>query len=372
MSDRNLAAPIRLTAAETSSLAIRLGLAYCALLIALAIDLALMVETPLLAEGRPKFDAIYLLRTTLVAAGSAALVGTVLRHRKASVGGRLAAEGAPLNATPAAWPAICLGLGFALLFVVDPVAFHRLAREDHAIELGSAVLCFVAAVVLAAALRRSGVPARSAPGLVMLGLIVTLLLIGLEELSWFQRLAAIETPAPLQGTARSELNLHNLATDEAENLYYLSGFAFLVMLPFLGSALERHLRRFNLARLVPGPGPMAVGAIAAAFNYDMWNSLVTQSSFFLAIFILIGTASRADKRDWLRYTLPAVCVAVQVLFLVLGDRFVRLWDVTEYKEFLLPLAFFVYSLQLHRAQAGAQPTSSYLWPWASSCGRRRS
>lgn len=358
MSDRGLASPNRMTAVETSSLAVGLGLAYSVLLVALAIDLALMVETPLLAEGRPEFDAVYLLRTALVAAGSATLVVTVLRHRN-SPGIATAAVDKPPERMTASWVAVILGLGFALLFAVDPVAFHRLAREDRAIEFGSAALCFASALVLMAALRRSRVPARSASGLMILGLVVALLLIGLEELSWFQRLAAIETPAPLQGRARSELNLHNLATDQVENLYYFSGFAFLVMLPFLGSALERHLHRFGLTKLIPGPGPMAVGAIATAYNYDMWNSLVTQASFFLTVFILVGAASRPDKSNWRRYLVPAVCALVQTLFLAFGDRFVRLWDVTEYKEFLLPLAFFLYSLQLHRAEAAAQPNSSF-------------
>lgn len=35
-------------------------------------------------------------------------------------------------------------------------------------------------------------------------------------------------------------------------------------------------------------------------------------------------------------------------FLVYGENFYRLWDVTEYKELFIPLAFFIYSLSVYR------------------------
>lgn len=36
----------------------------------------------------------------------------------------------------------------------------------------------------------------------------------------------------------------------------------------------------------------------------------------------------------------------QVLFLINGVNFARMWEVTEYKELLIPLALFIYSLDV--------------------------
>jgi hypothetical protein len=39
-------------------------------------------------------------------------------------------------------------------------------------------------------------------------------------------------------------------------------------------------------------------------------------------------------------------MSIQVIFLTFGDRFVRLHDVTEYKEFLIPVARLLYSFDV--------------------------
>src|SRR5690606_27651640 len=57
-----------------------------------------------------------------------------------------------------------------------------------------------------------------------------LILIGLEEVSWFQRLADVPTPDWLVDlNHQHELNLHNVATGESENLFYMGAFALCVL-----------------------------------------------------------------------------------------------------------------------------------------------
>ena len=41
-----------------------------------------------------------------------------------------------------------------------------------------------------------------------------------------------------------------------------------------------------------------------------------------------------------------VYIVTQVIFIARGSAFVRTWDVTEYKEYLIPLSFVIYSLEL--------------------------
>ena len=80
-----------------------------------------------------------------------------------------------------------------------------------------------------------------------------------------------------------------------------------------------------------------------AYNYDMWNILFTQLAFFLTLFILIYMtwATRQVKTTFLYLALLTLTlVLTQILFLVLGHRFIQGWEVTEYKELLIPIVHF--------------------------------
>ncbi len=85
-----------------------------------------------------------------------------------------------------------------------------------------------------------------------------------------------------------------------------------------------------------------------AYNYDMWNVPFMQLSFFITLFILFHYAwhMRAIDTSYLLPTLITVYVLTQVLFLKYGYRLIREFEVTEYKEFFIPLSFLVYSIDV--------------------------
>jgi uncharacterized membrane protein len=80
----------------------------------------------------------------------------------------------------------------------------------------------------------------------------------------------------------------------------------------------------------------------------MWNTLYTQFIFFITLFILIYYTGnrRLYENTFLSPMLLIVYGLTQVVFLASGSMFLRSWDVTEYKELLIPLSFVLYSLEI--------------------------
>ena len=348
--------------------------------LAVVIDV-FVLDRPLLGEGPPSFEPVYWLRTSLVALGSACAIAAIVvrgggpddslaRHWRSSWDDWGTIRWVPHLQRPdsatssvavkslVAAAAALVSAGFAILFVVNPTLFSSLGREGEPVELLSAVFLFVSCGIFArVALRaRGGAGSRAAMALPAAGLALVFFLVAMEEISWFQHVLGFETPEIFAGNGQGETNLHNYATTASENAYYLAAFGLLVMLPFL---LDHGFGR-GRAEFVDPLGPshlgLLTGALFVAFNYDMWNGLLTQGAFFLTLFILLScavTAWRTPER-WLVLLVVGVFLFSQLAFLYFGSQFVRLWDVTEYKEFLIPMGILLYALEV-RARPGAQP-----------------
>ena len=168
----------------------------------------------------------------------------------------------------------------------------------------------------------------------------------MEEISWGQHALGFQTPGLFSGNEQDEFNFHNWATNRIENLYYVGAFAFLVVMPCLRLWYPRHFNHERFGPLIAPPSVALIGALVCAFNYDMWNIVFTQVAFFGSLLALLLLAlSSADRRDQILMlaTIVAAIVA-QGVFLLSGDRYERLWEVTEYKEFFIALGFFAFSL----------------------------
>jgi hypothetical protein len=93
------------------------------------------------------------------------------------------------------------------LFYVDPVRYVRATTEDYTAEAATAVAWLVAFAMLAIALARHRALRRP----LVFAFAAGALLMGLEEISWGQRLLHIEPPAYFKArNIQGELNLHNL------------------------------------------------------------------------------------------------------------------------------------------------------------------
>jgi hypothetical protein len=251
------------------------------------------------------------------------------------------------------WQVLILSLAFISVFLYNPKIFNALALEDNLVELLSALMWLITcgfflliSVKLRSSRRRNGLFYIATA--LMFALIFFLL--GMEEISWFQRSLSIDTPEAFQGNLQKEMNLHNFATSYVEVCYYFSSFVWLVAIPFIKHIILNIVpigKRLVLF-FMPNKFMIFVGAISVAYNYDMWNQITTQIAFFVTLFILIYSIfyRHSNENIFLLGSTAVLYVLTQGAFLAYGSGLVRTWDVTEYKEFLIPLAFLIYSLEM--------------------------
>lgn len=247
---------------------------------------------------------------------------------------------------------IAFALTAVVLLVLSPTWMSWLIQEDGLVETGSAVAPFIGAAVLFVAAARPAVqrPVR----LTVLASGAFLLLVGLEEVSWFQRVANFSTPDWLDGiNSQREFNLHNVETGLTETLYYLGAFALCVFARLRADPTSG-------SRLLPRPC-LAVcmsGAVACALNYDTWQVGYFQVAYFTALaqVVVLALLYRSANRSQavLLAATAASMLAVQLALLILGHRFERLWDATELREFVISLSFLGYAVQLARTAVASQ------------------
>lgn len=134
--------------------------------------------------------------------------------------------------------------------------------------------------------------------LAMITAIAMVLLLGLmigEELSWGQRIFGWGTPSFLaEINSQSEINLHNINTQLAQNILYFGGWLLLIGFAFWRESLTKLLRKCPKARLdflidwLP-PGCF-VGLFAVGFAFC--DPLVSDSGLYCSsnLFIILATA----------------------------------------------------------------------------------
>jgi hypothetical protein len=175
-----------------------------------------------------------------------------------------------------------------------------------------------------------------------------LFVLGMEEVSWMQRVLGYQTPVAFSGNGQEEFNLHNFQTNRAENLYYIFAFALLFLLPLLLTPI-----RFQLSApsqiIAPTHNVALVAAPMTALNWDMWNIIPIQMMFWIAVFSLGSLTVNLYRQKsglWTTYGFAFLTILItQFTYLVYGSSFQRQWDVTEYKELFISIGFFVFAMQ---------------------------
>ena len=134
--------------------------------------------------------------------------------------------------------------------------------------------------------------------LAMILAVVTVLLLGLmigEELSWGQRIFGWSTPSFLaEVNSQSEINLHNINTQLAQNILYFGGWLLLIGFAFWRESLAKLLRKCPKARLdflIDWLPPSCfVGLFAVGFAFC--DPLVSDSGLYCSsnLFIILATA----------------------------------------------------------------------------------
>lgn len=253
---------------------------------------------------------------------------------------------------------LVLAAAAALLFSVDAVTFSALAREDNIFEWLSALLIFASSVFFAlvatgqlrAARGEAGRDAWLATGAAA-SFSLVLFVVGMEEISWMQRVFGLATPDALLGlNKQQELNLHNISTGFSELLYYTGSFVLLTLVPFIWLYLRKGFALGRLEAFVPSVLVLAASAPMAAFNSDNWSMLPTQMMVMMTVIILLVIADLALRgglwREFVLLTATAILiVAIQELFVLQAHDLVRIWDPTEYKELFIAVGLAIYGYE---------------------------
>ena len=291
----------------------------------------------------PRATAYDLLKTACALGLAVAIVGSVLADGATS-GQRQPMPAPRLGLASLSLP---LAVGFTLLFLASPRGFYWLSLEDNVVEYLSAGFClagsvFFVGIFLTARHWPAGTPRRYiALTLAALGA-VALFLIGMEEVSWFQRILGFSTPESFAGNRQGEVNLHNFFTTPVHSVYRTGTWAVLMLVPFMVYFGPRSRLFDALQDFVPTPSIVALAAPIACFNYNTWPFMPTQVVAFtsLMILVLFGLRSlREGQREAALLFGGAVLlmIVVQPIYLLGGERYVRHWDVTEYQEFFMAL-----------------------------------
>jgi hypothetical protein len=302
----------------------------------------------LLQEGRPNFTFDYGLRGIAICLSSAVILLSFVGKKRPEL--QLAKSLGASFELRSILISLIIAVVILLLFLFKPVLFNTLSMEDNIIEWGSALFLFGSFFItmLAFFKNRRVAKVSNLTRLALIGLSLVFFVMAMEEVSWFQRVIEVETPELFEGNQQKEMNLHNYYTDYTENVYYFGAFIFLVIFPFLRSQLSFISNIKFLNALVPRPFIAVIGAIFCAYNYDMWNIVFTQLTFYSSLVVLSVFAFLSTRKNERSIIFLAILVVIasQVSFLALGENFNRLWEITEYKELFMPIAFFVYTLDV--------------------------
>ena len=313
---------------------------------------------PVAREEPALFDAYHLGRTAFAVAASALFVVAIAAARAPGSALERCRLGGP--SLSAAAPVMACALAAAGLLAASPPLFHIMAREDSALEWVSALLLLAASGLFALRVARGFARRQAAPALALAGLLAAIFFVlGMEEISWMQRIFAFGTPERLaELNWQGEFNLHNVQTDLTELVYYAGAGLFLTVLPLLRDAVPPALARHPLAAFIPGRGVAAVGAPVAIFTYGQWNLLPVQIAGWLGLFALLAFARAARRRGdggegFLFLALAAAVAAGQALVLVEGPAMADLPDASEYKELFIAFGFAWYAATAGRAATRA-------------------
>jgi hypothetical protein len=311
---------------------------------------------PLAREGPAVLDG-----KTWVQAGLAALVAAALAASLVSARAPACAlETRRLTRAEmaAATASLAIAVAATMLFVASPVAFHEAAQEDRPLEWASALLLLAASLIFARhalqGAKAAGTGSRLLNAGVPAALAAVLFLIGMEEISWMQRLFGFATPPALaEVNWQGEFNLHNVQTDLSEFVYYVGAGFFLTLLPLVRDIAAPALASHPLARFVPGRVVAAVSAPAVMFTYGRWNLFALECLTAIAIAVLAVLALAASRRgdrgeSRLLWVAALALAAGQGAMLAFGRLMVDVPDSTEYRELFLAAGLACFALTATR------------------------
>ena len=195
---------------------------------------------------------------------------------------------------------------------------------------------------------------------------LVLFVMGMEEISWGQRIFQWQTSAYFsEHNVQGETNLHNLNTQLFQDVLFFGGFILLAALPFFHEQLTKILQKTSsikfLTNFLPeqwmlvafGAGLMFTDPFNAPYGFH-WGSICFQLIATLALLWAFAIYARSNNREC-KVILWALLCAVIVLILSLSYH--ELWRLnqglpTEYIKLFINFGILCWALRVReRAMA---------------------
>ena len=259
------------------------------------------------------------------------------------------------------WMVLTINIIFLTIFLTNTGLYLKLGDEDGLVETLSAAIYFLNCFIFIYIILILNLQ-RPRPGylffVISFVFVAIFFVVGMEEVSWFQRILSLETPVLFGDNQQREMNLHNFRTDEIQIISILFLFTLLILIPFIRDMKILAIKNSALRFFVPSQYIIFTSAIAISYNYERWNLLLVQLSFFITLFILIFYALLYRRLERNILTILAIIFIfglTQFVLIAFGDNVFQLvlmdMDIEEYKEFFFPLAYLIYSIEiLHKVK----------------------
>ncbi len=260
-------------------------------------------------------------------------------------------------------------LVFAIMQVLWPEFAIWLIRCDNKDECGinfrhgifiKAAFQLIAAGTFATLLYKFAKKKRFLPTAVCAVLVLVLIVMIGEEISWGQRIFGWETPADYAViNKQGETNLHNLYTQIFQNVLYFGGWLLLVALPFFREQIAGFLAKFKKLAFLADFLPPAYFVLIFAAAWGLVDPLVSETGlrYSSILFTILGTVAiliylvigaRGRLAEHISWTLGAFAIA-----LFLNLLFTDVWDgmsgvPTEYHELFISFGIMLWAIWLRK------------------------
>lgn len=195
---------------------------------------------------------------------------------------------------------------------------------------------------------------------------LVLFVMGMEEISWGQRIFQWQTSTYFSAhNVQGETNLHNLNTQLFQDVLFFGGFILLAVLPFFHEQLTKILQKIAslkfLTNFLPekwmliafGAGLMFTDPFNAPYGFH-WGSICFQLIATLALLWAFAIYARRNNREC-KVVLWALLCAVVVLILSLSYH--ELWRLnqglpTEYIKLFINFGILCWAIRIRQRITG--------------------
>ncbi len=213
---------------------------------------------------------------------------------------------------------ICASLFLGILFLHynNPVAYIYLIAEDSWGEYGTFACYMVAGLLIAGAIKSDRQLMR--PGYILLFL--GLLFVGMEEISWGQRLLGIQTPYIIaRYNYQSELTLHNLPIFPKVSIFYHAVLIWALFLPLISRKYQRARNYFTEIGIPLVPVELLPYFVLSLFflnigvvitNSEVGEIILSLAFLLLAVDIFYKALNDAKRVVWAKGWIRCLSIAV--------------------------------------------------------------